>query len=127
VSVAPSSPSRTRSPEPQVVGEVLVDDARTATPPRGTVEGVVTSPPVADTRAGSPPRTAEGVGTSAGDVGVTTSPTIIGIDPIRSVPVGVRTWSGTSLRSTWRQEVQKHLAHRYLHLHLKPKFAVAIN
>jgi hypothetical protein len=31
--VAPSSPSRTRSPEPQVVGEALADDARTATPP----------------------------------------------------------------------------------------------
>jgi hypothetical protein len=88
VPVAPSSPSRTRSPEPQVVGEVLADDARTATPPRGTVEGVVTSPPVADTRVGSPPRTTEGVKTSAGDVGSTTSPTIIDVDPIRSVPGG---------------------------------------
>jgi hypothetical protein len=86
VSVAPSSPSRTRSPEPQVVGEVLADDERTATPPRGIVEGMVTSLPVADTRAGSPPRTAEGVWTSAGDVGATTSPTIIDVDPIRTVP-----------------------------------------
>jgi hypothetical protein len=67
---------------------VLADDACTATPPRGTVEGVVTSPPVADTRAGSPPHTAEGVGTSAGDVGATTSPTIIDVDPIRTVPGG---------------------------------------
>jgi hypothetical protein len=48
----------------------------------------VTSPPVADTRAGSPPHTAEGVGTSAGDIGVTTSPTIIDVDPIRTVPGG---------------------------------------
>jgi hypothetical protein len=30
--------------------------------------------------------------------------------------VGQRTWSGTILKLTWRQEVQKHLAHRYLHL-----------
>jgi hypothetical protein len=52
------------------------------------VEGVVTSPPVTDTRAGSPPRTAEGVGTSVGDVGVTTSPTIIDVDTIRTVPGG---------------------------------------
>jgi hypothetical protein len=118
VPAAPSSPSRTRSPEPQVVGEVLADDARTATPPRGIVEGVVTSPPMADTRAGSPPRTVEGVGTSAGDVGATTSPTIIDVDPIRTVPGGAEDVVGTSLRSTWRREVQKHLAHRYLYIHL---------
>jgi hypothetical protein len=49
----------------------------------------VTSPPVADTRADSPPLTAEGVGTSAGDVGATTSPTIIDVDPIKTVPGGV--------------------------------------
>jgi hypothetical protein len=88
VPISPSSPSHTRSSEPQVVRETLVDDARIATPPRGTAEGVVTSPPVADTRADSPPRTAEGVGTSAGNVGTTTSPTIVDVDPIRSVPGG---------------------------------------
>jgi hypothetical protein len=88
VPVAPSSPSRTRSPEPQVVGEVLADDAHTATPPRGIVEGVVTSPPAADTWADSPPHTAEGVGTSSGEVRAMTSPTIIDVDPIRSVPGG---------------------------------------
>jgi hypothetical protein len=49
---------------------------------------VVNSPPVADTRVDSPPRTAEGVGTSAGDVGATTSLTIIDIDPIRTIPGG---------------------------------------
>jgi hypothetical protein len=93
--VATSSPSRTRSPEPQVVGEVLADDARTATPPRGAVETVVTSPPVASTRVEIPPRAAEAVGASAGDigasardVGATTSPTIIDVDPIRAVPGG---------------------------------------
>jgi hypothetical protein len=86
VPVAPSSPSRTRSPEPQVVGEVFADDARTTTPPQGITEGVATSPPVTDTRAGSPPRTTEGVGSSVGEVGATTSLTIIDVDPIRTIP-----------------------------------------
>jgi hypothetical protein len=49
---------------------------------------VVTSPPVVDTRVDSPPRAAEGVETSAGDVGAMTSPTIIDVDPIRTVPGG---------------------------------------
>jgi hypothetical protein len=88
VPVTPSSPSRTRSPEPQVVGEALADDVHTVTPPRGTVEGVVTSLPVADTRVDSPPHAAEVVGTSAGDVRATTSPTIIDVDPIKTVPGG---------------------------------------
>jgi hypothetical protein len=52
---APSSPSRTRSPEPTVMGETLVDDACTATPPRGAVESRVTSLPVADSRVETPP------------------------------------------------------------------------
>jgi hypothetical protein len=65
-------------------GEALADDTRTATPPRGAVENVVTSPAVADVRVGTPPRVAEVVGTSAGDVGATTSPTIIDADPIRT-------------------------------------------
>jgi hypothetical protein len=88
VPVAQPSPSRTRSPEPQVLGEALSDDARTATPPRGAVESVVTSPPVVDARVGTPPRVAEVVGTSAGDVGATASPTFINTDPIRTVPSG---------------------------------------
>jgi hypothetical protein len=119
VPVAQPSPSRTRSPEPQVVGEALADDARTATPPRGAVEGVVTSPPVADARASTPPHATDVVGTSAGDTGATASPTIIDADNIRTVPGGGRTWSGTSLKSTWCQEVQKHLAHRYHCLRLR--------
>jgi hypothetical protein len=60
--VAPSSPSHTRSPKPQVVGEALVEDARTVTPPRGAVETVMTFPPVADTRVETPSRVAEVVG-----------------------------------------------------------------
>jgi hypothetical protein len=89
---ATSSPSRTRSPKPHVMGEVLADDVCTATPPWGAVETVVTSPPVAGTTVETPPRVAEVVGASAGDVGVTTgdagvttSPTIIDVDPIRAV------------------------------------------
>jgi hypothetical protein len=94
-----------RSPEPQVVGEALADDARTATPPRGALENVVTSTPVDDARVGTPPRVVEVVGTSAGDVGATASPTIIDVDPIRTVLDEGEDLVGTSLRSTWRQEV----------------------
>jgi hypothetical protein len=94
VPVAPLSPSRMRSHEPQVVGEALADDARTATPTRGIAEGVTTSPPATDTRAGSPLRTTEGVETSAGEVGATTSPTVIDVDPIRAVPGGTEDVDG---------------------------------
>jgi hypothetical protein len=48
----------------------------------------VTWPPVADARVRTPPRVTEVVGTSAGDIGVTASPTIIDADPIRTVPGG---------------------------------------
>jgi hypothetical protein len=85
---APSSPYRTRSLEPQVVGEALADDARTATPPRGAVESRATSPPVADSKVETPPQVAEVGGAYAGDVEVTTSPTIIDVDPISAVPGG---------------------------------------
>jgi hypothetical protein len=49
---------------------------------------VVTSPPVADAKVDTPPRAAEAVGASAGDIGATTSPTVIDVDPIRAVPGG---------------------------------------
>jgi hypothetical protein len=90
VSVAPSSPSRTRSPEPQVMGEALANDARTATPTRGMAEGLTTSPPVTDTRAVSSLHTTESVETSAGGVGATTSPIVVDVDPIRAVPGGTK-------------------------------------
>jgi hypothetical protein len=83
-----------RSPQPQVVGEVLADDARTATPMRGMAEVLTTSPPVIDTRAGSSLHTAEGVETSAGEVGATTSPAIVDVDPIRAVPGGTEDVAG---------------------------------
>jgi hypothetical protein len=76
------------------VGEVLADDARTATPTRGIAEGVTTLPPVTDTRAGSTLCTTEGVETSAGEVGATTSPTVVDVDPIRAVPGGTEDVAG---------------------------------
>jgi hypothetical protein len=85
---APSSPSRTRSSKPQVVGEALADDARTATPLRGAVQGRAASSPMADARVGTPPRAADAGGASAGDVGATASPMIIDADPISAVPDG---------------------------------------
>jgi hypothetical protein len=71
------------------VGEALADDARTATPPRGAAEGRAASPPMADARVGTPPHAVDAGGASAGDVGVTASPTIIDADPISAVPSGV--------------------------------------
>jgi hypothetical protein len=86
---APASPSRTRSDEPKVVGEALADDAHAATPPRGALESRATSPPVADARMETSPRAADAGGTtSTGDVGVTTSSTIIDVDPISARPAG---------------------------------------
>jgi hypothetical protein len=78
----------TRGASCPIVGEVLADDACTATLPRGAVENVVTSPPVDNAKVNTPPRADEAVGASAGDVGAMTSPTIIDIDPIRAVPDG---------------------------------------
>jgi hypothetical protein len=86
---ASASPSLTRSDEPKAVGEVLTDDAHTATPPQGAVESRVTSPPVADARVETPPRVADAGGaTSTGDVGATTPLTIIGVNPISARPAG---------------------------------------
>jgi hypothetical protein len=84
----PSSPSRTRSHEPQVVREALADDARTTTPPRGAAEGRASSPPVANARVDTPPRTADAGGASAGDVGAIASPTIMDTNHIIAVPGG---------------------------------------
>jgi hypothetical protein len=70
---APASPSRTRSDEPKVVGEVLADDAHAATPQRGAVESRGTSLPLVVSRVETPPRVADaGCTTSTRDVGATT-------------------------------------------------------
>jgi hypothetical protein len=119
--VAPSSPSHTRSPEPQVVGEALADDARTATPPRGAVESGATSLPVAVARVETPPWVVEAEGASAGGVGATTSLTIINVDPISAVPGGAEDLVKDQPQIDLAREVQKHPAHRYLHLHLQAR------
>jgi hypothetical protein len=86
-----ASSSCTRSPDPTVVGGgALPDDAWTASPLRGEAKSRAASPPVADSRVESPPRAVEaGGGASAGDVGETTSPRVIDVDPISARPVGV--------------------------------------
>jgi hypothetical protein len=84
---ASASGSQTRSDEPKVMGEVFADDVHTATLPREAVESRATSPPVADSRVETRPRVADAGGaTSTGDVGATTSPTIIDVDPISARP-----------------------------------------
>jgi hypothetical protein len=86
---APASPSRTRSPDPKVVGESLVDNARTATPSRGAAESRATSSPVADSRVVSPPHAIEArEGATVGDVGVAVFPRIIDVDPISARAAG---------------------------------------
>jgi hypothetical protein len=86
---APTSPSRMRSPKLTVVGEALADDARAATPPQGAFESRATSPHAADLRVESPMHAVEaGVGASVWDVGATTSPRIIDVDPISARPAG---------------------------------------
>jgi hypothetical protein len=52
------------------------------------VEGLTTSPPVTGTRASSSLHTAKGVETSVGEVGATTSETVVDVDPIGVVPDG---------------------------------------
>jgi hypothetical protein len=84
-----ASPSRTRSPDPKVVGGSLDDDVRTTTPPRGATESRATSMLVADLRVASPPCAVEaGEGSTVGDVGVAASPRIIDVDRISAIPTG---------------------------------------
>jgi hypothetical protein len=85
---APASPSGMRSANPTIMGEALADDACTATPPQGAVENRPTSLPVAGSRVETLPCVVEAGGASAGDIGATTSPTVIDVDPISAVPGG---------------------------------------
>jgi hypothetical protein len=62
---AQALPSRTRSPDHEVGGQTLADNARTATPPPAANAG------------------AQG---SVGDFGASTSPSVIDVDPINAVP-----------------------------------------
>jgi hypothetical protein len=51
---------------------------------------LTTLPPVTDTRSGSSLHTSEGIETSVGEVGATTSPIVVDVDPIRAVPDGTK-------------------------------------
>jgi hypothetical protein len=83
-----ASPSRTRSPDPKVVGESWVDDAWTATMPRGAAESRATSPLVADAGLASSPHAVEARERAAvADVRAVVSPSIIGVNPISARPV----------------------------------------
>jgi hypothetical protein len=65
----------------------LADDAHTTSPPWGAVESRAASPSVPDSRVESPPHVIEAVGTAfAGDIGATTPPGVIDIDPINARP-----------------------------------------
>jgi hypothetical protein len=75
---AQASPSRTRSPDLEFAAQTLADDARTTTPPPAADARTVTPPPAADA-------TAQG---SVGDVGASTSPLVIDVDPISVMPGG---------------------------------------
>jgi hypothetical protein len=71
---AQASPSHMRLPNPKVVAQSLVDDARTATPPPAAGERGATPLPAADSRTATPTRADEtGAGGSLGDVGTLAS------------------------------------------------------
>jgi hypothetical protein len=66
---AQASPSCTRSPDPKVVAQSLVDDVRTATPPPATDEREATPLPANET----------GAGGAVGDIGASASPRVIDV------------------------------------------------
>jgi hypothetical protein len=73
------------------VGETLVDDAQTASPPLEAVGSRAASPPVPDSRVESPSRTVEAGGvTSAGDIRAVTPLGVIDVDPISTRPTGAQ-------------------------------------
>jgi hypothetical protein len=87
---AQASPSRTRSPDPKVVAQSLVDDERMVTPPPAADERRMTPPPVTDSRTATPPHADDvGAGGAVGDVGASASPRVINIDLISARPGGM--------------------------------------
>jgi hypothetical protein len=84
---AQASPSRTWSPDHEVAAQTLADDARTATPLPAADARTTTPPPAADVRTTTPlpaaDATAQG---SVGDIGASTSPRVIDMDPINAMP-----------------------------------------
>jgi hypothetical protein len=87
---AQASPSSMRSPDPKVVAQSLVDDARTTTPPPAADERGVTPPPATDSRTTTPPCADDvGVGGALGDIGTLASPGVIDVDPNNARPGGM--------------------------------------
>jgi hypothetical protein len=113
---AQASPSRTRSSNPKVVVDSLVDDAGTATPPPVAGERRTTPLPMADLRTGSPPRAGDvGARGVVGDVGTPDSPRSLMWTPSAQGLLGLTTtWLRTRLRLARRREVRGHPMHRYL-------------
>jgi hypothetical protein len=74
---------------------------------------------VTDTRAGSSLHAAEGVETSAGGIGATTTPIVVDVDPIGIIPDGARDVAEDQPQIDLRREVQKCPTHKYLHLQLR--------
>jgi hypothetical protein len=61
-----------------------------ATSPPAADERVATLPPAIDSRTASPPRADDaGAGGAVGDVGASTSPRVIDVDPINARPGGM--------------------------------------
>jgi hypothetical protein len=84
---AQASPSRTRSPDPKVMVELLADNTGTATPPLGAGEKMMTPATAADSRTASPPGAGDaGAGGVVGDIGTPASPRFIDVDPISARP-----------------------------------------
>jgi hypothetical protein len=111
-----ASPSRTRSPDPKVVAQSFVDNARMATPPSAADEREVTPQSATDSRMVTPPRADDaGARGALGDIGTSASPRVIDIDPINARPGGMEeAWSRIRPRLTKRRKVRGRLAHRYL-------------
>jgi hypothetical protein len=101
---AQASPSRTRSSDHEVTTQTLDDDARTATPS-----------PAADARTATPLSVADaGAQCSIGDIGASTSPPVITMDPINMMPGALdQDLLGTQLKLSRRRRIQRHPVCRY--------------
>jgi hypothetical protein len=111
---AQASPSRTRSPDPKVVGESLADDTQTASPPRGRLR-VGKLRRRWRIRGWRVPRAQLKrekellLGTSERQP---PQESLMSTPSVRDL-LGLTTLSRTSLKLTSCQEVWGHLAHRY--------------
>jgi hypothetical protein len=113
--------SCTRSADPTFVGEALVDDARTTTPPRGAVESRATSLPVPESRVETPHALLKREELHLGTLERRPPQELLTSTPSVQYLVGLKTWSGTNLRLTRRQEVQERPVHTSFELRLQDR------